>query len=235
MTNFRRANVILIANQLLMLLSGQLLAQVSRDTLFAPPDVSDLQISPDGQYLSYLGLEEDRVNIWIASTDTPHESRPLIKEPGHSVFRYQWSATGSHIIYQPGRFLPFWKENKTGDDFVIYSIDVQTEKRVALTSKLDRRIKYSTSLLSPNLLFLSPSERAPAPREALHIDIRSGDTTVVEQSAGMAPVYADQNLEPRLATKWGESGGIHLFVRGPGSQWQPALSSKKAISLLSFV
>lgn len=211
----------LLGPVLLLLLCGEAAADLlAREAFFSHPDRVSPTLSPDGRHIAYLAPDGGRVSIWLAPADAPGMAWPLIEEAGRGVFSYQWAEDGRHIIYRTGRNFTYWLPNRDGDDFVVYALDTETGESRPLTKKLDRRVRIQTSPAHPDAIFLSPSPRLPGPRLARLIDIRTGEARMPKSSAELAPVYADTNLEPRLATGWAEVAGIRLMARPPGQDWR---------------
>lgn len=222
----RKTNILLTVLLFLSLPVSSDIA-IPRANLFSPPDLVDVQLSPDGQYISYLALDGDRVNIWLAQTTTPAKAYPLINEKGHSLFRYKWAVNSKYIIYQTGKQLSYWKDSRD-EGYVVYSVGIDNGKVLALTPSLDRRIKFTTSKHYPDEIFISPSERAPLPRNALRVNIVDAKRTVVTGTQDLAPLYADQQFIAKLATQWGPSGGIDLLIPAINGNWKHVLSLSSA-------
>lgn len=191
----------------------------SRAVLFRHADVLDVTISPDGRRIAFLALDGDRTNIWVAPVEQPDEARPLIREPGRSVFAYAWAGGSERLVYQTGQHPRYWTENRGDDDYVIYSLNTKNGVSRPLTPKLDRRVKFRSSTRRPDELFVSPSPRMPQP-QALRIDLLTGSHHRLAAGPGLAPVYADDDLEPRLASHWAPGGGIEVFVRPGREDWR---------------
>jgi dipeptidyl aminopeptidase/acylaminoacyl peptidase len=196
---------------------------LARRAVFAPPDVLNVTVSPDGRHLAYLAVENGRTNLWLAPIDHPQQAKALIREPDRSVFTYEWSLGGRGLIYQTGRHLTFWTDNAGADDYVVYALDLADGSSRALTPKLDRRIDLFVSQRKPRDLFVSPSPRSERP-EASVIDVSTGRTRAFDFASGLAPVHPDRDLVPRLATRSADLSGIEVLLR-PGrqawrSQWK---------------
>jgi len=105
---------------------------ISRQLLFGIPERVGVQISPDGNWLSYLSAESGFFNIWIAPVNRlPAASeggwtlkpdlssaRPVTNETIRGIESYFWADTGRHIIFSLDTF---------GDEnWHIYSLDIET-------------------------------------------------------------------------------------------------------------
>lgn len=187
---------------------------------YAPPDRTDVRISPDGARLSFLAMEEGRLAIFIADADEPAMAQAAPLPEGRSVYDYIWSARGDRLIYMSGPRAEFDARNNNGPNFVLYSLDVETGENIALTPPLNRRADYRVSARHPEKVFISPSARDVRPRVIRFADIYTGELETSEDNEGLAPVYADAMLNARFATRWADRLGFHLYRRAsPGGAW----------------
>lgn len=200
------------------------------DVLFGPADVSEVSISPDGTTVAYLAAQDGRANIWLRRIDGG-APRALIAEPGRGVFSYAWSKTGERIVYLSGPRTELDTRNVAGPDYVLYSAAVAGGPSTALSQRLDARVLYQLGARRVGEVFLSPSPRGPRPRVAQRFDLSTGAQTGTADNSGLAPVYADEALEPRLATRSAERGGLELLSRANGA-WRSILQLSFAERIL---
>src|SRR5919106_4523145 len=52
-------------------------ALIPRQTLFSNPDRASVQLSPDGQRISYLAPLHGVLNVWVGPADSPQSARPV--------------------------------------------------------------------------------------------------------------------------------------------------------------
>jgi len=62
---------------------------IPREILFGNPERSNVQISPDGRYLSWVAPVDGVANVWVAPADNPAQARAVTadKARGPTVAR----------------------------------------------------------------------------------------------------------------------------------------------------
>lgn len=204
---------------------------LSRSIFFAQPDVVSPKLSPDGKWLSYLALEKGRVNIWVAPVKNPRQARPLITDSRQSVYTYQWA--NNRLIYQTGKLIDFWVDNKDGKDYALHAIDLNGTDKI-LTKPLSRRHKFR---VGANEIFLSPSSRTKGPHMVQIININTRAIRTSDWNENMAPVHADAGLTPRLVQRANSAGGIDILSKNSGA-WQTLLSldnaAQRSVKIFGF-
>ncbi|MBP1654293.1 MAG: peptidase, partial [Bacteroidetes bacterium] len=96
--------------------SAQLPPLVDRELFFGDPEISRAQLSPDGQFISFVKPFRNVRNIWVKKTSEPFENaRPLTADTARPVTQYFWSRDSKVILYA---------QDKGGDEnYRIYSVD----------------------------------------------------------------------------------------------------------------
>jgi hypothetical protein len=61
---------------------------IPRDALFGNPERTDVQISPDGKYLSWLAAVDGVINVWIAPADDLANARAVTADTARGIQRY---------------------------------------------------------------------------------------------------------------------------------------------------
>src|SRR5882757_6588923 len=73
---------------------------VDRALFFGEVQIAGAQISPDGQYLSFLKPYKGTRNIWVKKAGEPFSAaRPMSKETTRPVRQYFWSRDSKYILY----------------------------------------------------------------------------------------------------------------------------------------
>ena len=73
---------------------------IDREIFFGNPEYSGAQISPDGQYISFMKPLDDVRNIWVKGVNEPFENaRPLTQEKKRPIGQYFWSRDGKRILF----------------------------------------------------------------------------------------------------------------------------------------
>jgi len=58
-----------------------------------------LQISPDGQYISFLAPVNNVLNVWVAPAAEPEKAEPVTKDVNRGIRIYFWAYTNQDIVY----------------------------------------------------------------------------------------------------------------------------------------
>jgi hypothetical protein len=73
---------------------------IDRQLFFGEVQIADAQISPNGQYLSFLKPYKGTRNIWVKkATDPFSAARPVSAEPTRPIPSYLWSRDSKYILY----------------------------------------------------------------------------------------------------------------------------------------
>ena len=89
---------------------------IDRAAFFGEIQIAAAQISPDGQYLSFLKPYKGTRNIWVKKAGEPFSAaRPMSKETTRPVRQYFWSRDSKYLLYA---------QDAGGDEnFNVYAID----------------------------------------------------------------------------------------------------------------
>jgi len=98
---------------------------IERKRFFSNPDKTSINISPDGELLSWLAPVDGVLNVWIASRDNLSNAHPVTKDMGRGIHYYLWAKTSRHILYL---------QDKNGDEnFRLYVVDLSNDNAMDLT------------------------------------------------------------------------------------------------------
>src|SRR5215475_10788704 len=89
---------------------------IDRNLFFGEAEISSEQISPDGQFISFLKPYKGTRNIWVKTISEPFSAaRPISAELKRPVGKYFWSHDSKFILYS---------QDAGGDEnFNVYAID----------------------------------------------------------------------------------------------------------------
>ncbi len=184
---------------------------IDREILFGRPDKVSPQLSPDGNWLTYLAPYNDVLNIWISESGVG-EAQPLTNETEMEIHQYFWDYTSSHIVY----FL--YQSDR--DQVWIYSLDVDSRERnriVPRDTTLDRplRVKYEGGCFSEHgKMFFSMNYRDPQSSDIYEYDLASGELTLIYESDPLqlqALIDNSDRLRGYLIAE--DDGGQSLYLR----------------------
>ena len=89
---------------------------IDRQLFFGEVQIASAQISPDGQWISFLKPYKGVRNIWVKKAGEPFDkARPLSAETTRPVGGYFWSRNSKYVLYS--------QDNAGDENFNVYAID----------------------------------------------------------------------------------------------------------------
>ena len=188
---------------------------IDRAAFFGEIQIAGAQISPDGQYLSFLKPYKGTRNIWVKKAGEPFSAaRPMSKETTRPVRQYFWSRDSKYILYA---------QDAGGDEnFNVYAIDptrqadpaTGTPPTRALTNfKGVRTMIYATPNAKPDTLYIGLNDRDPKWHDLYELSISTGEKKLIrkntEQIAGWDFDH-DGNL--KLAERTNQAGDTEILA-----------------------
>ena len=81
-------------------LCGQQPSIIDRALFFGEVQIAGAQISPDGQYLSFLKPYKGTRNIWVKKASEPFSAaRPISDETKRPIRQYFWTRDSKYVLY----------------------------------------------------------------------------------------------------------------------------------------
>src|SRR5579862_6866905 len=115
-----RRTVLVVIAAFCVLISAAVVAEqppiIDRAAFFGEIQIGGAQISPNGQYLSFLKPYKGTRNIWVKKASDPFSAaRPVSVEASRPIRNYFWSRDSKYILYV---------QDAGGDEnFNVYAID----------------------------------------------------------------------------------------------------------------
>jgi len=185
---------------------------VDRELFFGDPEISGSQLSPDGQWMSFIKPFNGARNIWIKAADEPFESaRPLTADE-RPVPGYFWSRDSRFVLYV---------QDKDGDEnFHVWAVDpngangedgVPSSRNLTPVDGVRAQI-YSVPKNAPDVILVGMNDRDPRFHDIYKIDIATGERVMVKQNdEGVGFWLFDLEGELRLAYRQLPDGGSELL------------------------
>jgi len=177
---------------------------IPRDALFGNPTRAGGQISPDGQWLSWLAPRDGVMNIWIAPASDPAAARAMTAASDRPIRQHFWSPDSRAVMYI---------QDKGGDEnFLLYRVDIASGEETTVTPFENTRVELiGTSTTIRDKLLLGINNRDPQWHDVHLLDLATGTLTLVLENNAYAGFLADDALTLRMAMKQNAAGGTDYF------------------------
>jgi dipeptidyl aminopeptidase/acylaminoacyl peptidase len=174
---------------------------VDRNLFFVEPEISGMQISPDGKYLSFLKPVDGVRNIWVKRTDEPFDkARPITANSKDPTLNYRWTPDAMYILFM---------QDAGGDEnFNIYAVkpDEPLARDLTHTKGVSSQI-YAMPRKTPDTIYIGMNDRDKAWPDLYAVQLSTGKRTLVRTNdlRGSGWVF-DLDGKLRLAMRAAENG-----------------------------
>lgn len=203
------------------LMSGVVLAQstgqpplIDRALFFGDPEIAGSQLSPDGQYLSFIKPFNGTRNIWVKKADEPFaNARPITNDQKRPIGGYFWSRDSKYVLYS---------QDQGGDEnFNVYAVDPTASPaagqpvpaaRNLTDARGVRALIYSVPKNDPDTMYVGINERDKAWHDLYKVRISTGERTLLRQNTDKVAGWVfDEAGRLRLAARTTDSGSTEIL------------------------
>lgn len=187
---------------------------IPRDALFGNPERANVQISPDGKYLSWVAAVDGVLNVWVAPADDIAKARAVTADKARGIREYFWS-------YRPDTLL-YLRDTGGDEDFHLFSVDLASGQSRNLSNfPKTRAYVVGVSHLHPDAVMVGMNDRDPKWHDLYRVDLASGARTLVEKNtAEFAEYRVDPDFKVRMAVKSRADGGSDLLEPDGKGSWK---------------
>lgn len=182
---------------------------IPRAVLFGNPERAGGQISPDGQWLSWMAPWEGVMNIFIAPFTDPDASRRMTSAKDRPIPQYFWAPDSGAILYV---------QDKAGDEnYLLYRVDVVSGEETCLTPFENTRVQIiGMSETIRDRILVGLNNRDPQWHDVWSLNLVTGALELVLENNAWAGFEADDSLRLRWAVRQNAAGGtdMHEIVDG---------------------
>ncbi len=184
---------------------------IDRETFFGDPKLARSQISPDGNYISFLKPYNGVLNIWVKTIDQKFDdARPLTADTARPIRGYFWSQDSKFILYV---------QDKGGDEnFRIYKVDPATEgDPVPPSTDLTPMEKVRATIIDvprnkPDQIIIGLNDRDPKLHDVYKLNLKTGERILIrENNNNMAGWVTDTEGNLKLGIRVTPDGGSEIL------------------------
>ncbi|MEP0547746.1 MAG: alpha/beta fold hydrolase [Rhodothermales bacterium] len=223
MTLLYRCTLLLVLAATALPAAAQLPPLVDREVFFGDPEIAGGQLSPDGQYLSFLKPYDDVMNVWVKGIDESFDAARPLTADDRPVPGYFWSEDGRYVLYV---------QDKGGNEnYHIYAVNPSAEADPAtgvppardLTPLDDVRAQIlATPQNSPNEIVVGLNDRDAAWHDVYRLNLETGERElVVENTERIAGWQTDLNGNVRLGLRIDPKGTTEVLRVGNDLSIEP--------------
>lgn len=199
----------LLAALLAAPLAAQLPPLIDRDLFFGEIEISAAQVSPDGQYISFLKPYQGARNIWVKKAAEPFSAaRPLTAETRRPIPAYFWS--------RDSRFILYVKDQDGDENYNVYAVSPSEappagaavpRSRNLSNAKGARTLIYEVPKSDPAHIYIGLNDRDAAWHDLYRLNLASGEKTLLRRNTDRITGWVfDHKAQPRIAIRSAESG-----------------------------
>ena len=203
--------------------------QYPLEDFFRNSDRSGYQISPDGNYFSFLAPYEDRMNIFVQRIGSEDTVR-LTSETARSVAGYMW-ATNERIL--------FMKDTAGDENYQLYGVNLDGSDLRAYTAFPGVRTTVIDDLEDvPNEVIIGMNKRQAEIFDPYRLNLETGELTQLAENPGNWQGYmTDHEGKLRVVTAIVDGVNTQILYREhEEEEFRPVLTTnfKESVDFMEF-
>ena len=187
---------------------------IARDALFGNPERVNVQISPDGQHLSWVAPLDGVQNVWVAPVGDLKAARAVTADKARGIRGYFWT-------YRPDTLL-YMRDTGGDEDFHVYVVDLQSGESKDLSPyPKTRAFVVAASHLHPESVLISMNDRDPEWHDLYRVDLASGKRSLMQKNVDeIADYIPDGDYQLRYASRSRPDGGVDILQPEGKGKWR---------------
>lgn len=190
-------------------------ALIKRSVLFGNPDKAAADISPDGNWVSWLAPHNGALNIWVAPIADMSLATAVTDVSAHGVESYEWAGNSSHIV--------FYQDVNGDEQYHLLSVNVHTKKIVDMTpiADISAFIQHNSPRF-PDHLVLAINDRGDRSLHDLYlVSVHDGSRKRLFENPRFAQMFLDDDYHVHFASVNEADGSYRVYRQHSEGQWQP--------------
>jgi dipeptidyl aminopeptidase/acylaminoacyl peptidase len=183
-----------------------------RALIFGNPDRSIVRISWDGTRIAFLAPVDGVLNLWIAPIDRMDKARPVTAASDRNLGpKIVWMRDNRHIV--------FFRDHAGDENWQAWRVDLQSDHIRPLTPGPGVTCYVQQSSREfPSALLIAHNERDKRFYDVYHVDVGTGQSTLVQRNDGFAWHVTDRQFRVRFAVRYTDDGNIEYLQRGANGE-----------------
>ncbi len=185
---------------------------IPRSVLFGNPDRTMVQVSPDGQHISWLAPLEGVLNVWVAPRDEIAAARAVTRDSGRGIRFYTWAYTGEHLLFI---------QDRDGDEnWHLFRAGLDGSDSVDLTpfEGVQARVQQM-SADHPRECLVGLNRRSPQYHDVHRLNILTGELQLVVENEQFVQILTDHRFTVREGYQMTPDGGVDIYQYDQG-RWR---------------
>ena len=199
------------------LAGAELAPLLDREVFFGNPEIAGAQLSPDGQYLTFLKPLDGVLNVWVKRADEPFEAARPLTADDRPVPGYFWSRDGRYVLYV---------QDAGGDEnYHVWAVDPAQATGDGAPAARDltpaegvRAAIIDVPEDDPGHILVGLNDRDPAWHDVYRVALATGERELlIENTEQIAGWMADLDGDVRLALRTTGDGSTEVLAVQDGA------------------
>jgi dipeptidyl aminopeptidase/acylaminoacyl peptidase len=186
---------------------------IDRELFFGDPEISGSQLSPDGEYISFIKAYNGVRNVYVKKrVDSFDKAKPVTADE-RPVLGYFWSRDSKYILYV---------QDKLGNEnWHVYAVDpsadpdsdtgVPPARDLTPIEGITARI-YAVPRNTPGQFIVGMNDRDETYHDVYRVDIATGERELlIENTFNVGGFFYDLEGNVRLAIRQMDDGGLEIL------------------------
>ena len=207
------------------------ITEIPLEDFFRNPEMSSFQLSPNGEYISYMKPWEDgnrMMNVYVRKINSDEEIR-LTSASKRSLYGYGW-LNDERIAYV---------QDQGGDENIhIYAVDIDGKNDIDLTPFENIQARITDDLEDdPNYILVSINKRNERIHDVYRLNVNTGEMEMIAENPGnISGWMTDNSGKLRIATTSDGVNSSLLYRDKESDEFRTILTTnfKESVSPLYF-
>ena len=182
------------------------------ERLMAPGSFGTPLISPDGRLISWIAPLDGISNLYVAPADDIAAARPVTRFTEGGVRGTNVSGKVIYRWHYDSRRVIFPMDYDGDENWDIHIVDVETGEERNLTPVPDKKVEIiAYGRAKPDDVLVSVVTFGQTNPDVYHLNLASGEFTLVQKNEGSLAYLADSDLKIRLSMSFSDEGGLDVY------------------------